>query len=82
MERQQFSINCRAGSASQARDLARVVMDVFAGTEGRGVYGTANTFEVGRSSLANDDGLIPEPDDRTFNAPIEVTLVYPVSTVS
>jgi hypothetical protein len=82
MERQQFSINCRAGSAAQARDLARVVMDVFAGTEGRGVYGTANTFEVGRSSLANDDGVIPEPDDRTFNAPIEVTLVYPVSTVS
>jgi hypothetical protein len=77
-----FSINCRADTADAARNLARLVLDTFHGTQGMGVQGTQNSFTVARSSLENDGGLIPEPEDGIYNAPIDIRFVYPVSTVS
>jgi hypothetical protein len=77
-----FSINCRADTADAARNLARLVLDTFHGTSGTGVQGYQSTFTVARSSLENDGGLIPEPEDGIYNAPIDIRIVYPVSTVS
>lgn len=83
IESQVYSINCRASSAGAARDLARLVLDVFTGSAGTGVYGWQNSaFEITRASLENDGGLIPEPEDNIFNAPIDIRIVYPISTVS
>lgn len=78
-----YSINCRAATPAGARDLARLVLDLFTGSSGTGVYGYENsTFEVSRASLQNDGGLIPEPEDGIYNAPIDIRIVYPISTVS
>jgi hypothetical protein len=77
-----FSINCRASNAGAARDLARLVVNLFGGAHGRGTYGTQNGFDIARASLRQDQGLIPEPDDNVFNSPVDVQLVYAVDTVS
>jgi len=77
-----YSINCRAASAGSARDLARLVLDTFTGSSGTGIYGVQNGFEITRASLSNDVGLIPEPEDGIYNAPIDIRIVYPISTVT
>ena len=82
MERQTFSINCRAESPNAARDLARVVITEFHGATGTGVYGRNNGFSVARAYLKTDIGLIPEPDDKTYNAPVDVDIIYSPGTVS
>jgi hypothetical protein len=70
-----FSINCRATTARAARDLADIVLSLFAGSDARGTTGTGNTFAADRVSLVNDGGLIPEPDDSCFNVPIDIRVV-------
>lgn len=82
IETQTFSINCRAETAAEARDLARVVMDLFIGEDSTGTYGTQDGFDISRASLVNDNGLISEPGDKIFNAPIDIKITYPSSTVS
>lgn len=82
MERQAFSINCRAATAKQARQLARLVIDVFDGTYGNGTYGTADSFSVGRASLVADNGIVMETEDRIYNAPVDVNLVFASSAVT
>lgn len=86
IERQGYSVNCRADTPAGARDLARVVTTVFDGTHGQGVYGTNNSFSVGRAYLKTDVGLIPEePDENNrviYNAPLEIEIQYAVTTVS
>ncbi len=77
-----FSVNCRAASAEAARDLARAVIGVFHGSAGTGMYGTMNGFDVARVSLRADQGLIPEPADGIYNAPVDILLAYHSSTVS
>ena len=77
-----YSINCRATTSQQARDLARLVKNLFGGADGLGVHGVQNGFSVGRASIANDAGLVPEPEDNIFNAPVDVQIVYAVSTVA
>ena len=77
-----YSISCRASSASAARNLSWLVVDTFAGTSGTGIYGVENNFQLSRASLVNDGGLIPEPEDGIYNSPIDIRIVYPVSTVS
>jgi len=76
MERQPFSVNCRAETAKAARELARLVVTVFAGESGTGTYGTASGFSVARTALTNDGGVIPEPEDRVYNAPVDIHLVF------
>ena len=82
MEIVSFSIMCRASTPAAALDLARKVVTVFSGTAGTGMYGTNNSFDVARSSLVNYGGLITEPEDDVFNAPVEIRLVYPSKTVT
>ena len=77
-----FSVSCRAATPAGARDLAREVMTVFGGTSGTGIHGTVNGFDVARLSLKNDNGLIMEPEADAYNAPIDITLVYAISTIS
>jgi hypothetical protein len=79
MESVIYSINCRATTAGVARDLAHLVLDLFAGTDGTGTYGQQMTFEITRASLVNDAGIIPEPEDGIYNAPIDIRIVYPIS---
>ena len=81
-ERVTYSINCRANTAAEARDLARLVINLFHGASSTGTYGTSNGFDISRASLQNDAGLIPEPDDNIFNAPVDILIVYPSTTVS
>jgi hypothetical protein len=78
IESQGFSINCRARTAGGARDLARKVIDLFAGSDGTGTYGAVSSFSVMRASLRQDQGLVPEPEDGLFNAPVDIQIVYPV----
>jgi hypothetical protein len=82
MEQQRFSINCRAEKPADAKAIARAVLDLFVASNGSGIYGTMNNFDVARASLANDGGLIPEPEDRCYNAPVDIYLVYAATTVS
>ena len=82
MEMQRVSINCRAEGVDDAKAIARAVLDLFTGTNGDGVYGTQDGFDVARASLANDGGVIPEIEDRCYNAPVDIYLVYAASTVS
>lgn len=82
MESVTYSINCRAATAGAARDLADLVLDLFAGTSGTGIYATQNGFDIARASSGAEVGLIPEPDDGIYNAPVEITMVYSLSTVS
>jgi len=82
LERQTFSINCRAKTPAAARDLARLVITLFDGTHGQGTYGTNNDFDVARASLKADIGLIPEIDDDLFNAPVDIDVINAVTTVS
>jgi len=82
MERQTFSLSCRAATPGAARDLAREVVTAFGGTSGTGLTGTVNGFDVARVSLGVDGGLIPEPEDNVFNAPVDIVLVYATTTVS
>jgi len=82
-----FSVNCRAGTAEAARDLARLVVTTFHGSAGTGLYGTqavsaGNSFDVARVSLRADHGLIPEPSDNLYNAPVDIQVAYQTSTVS
>lgn len=81
-----YSINCRADSASGAEALSKLVVDAFHGSSGTGMYGTVTvtagtSFDVARVSLRTDQGLIPEPADGVFNAPVDITVVYAVDTV-
>ena len=80
LETTTYSINCRASTASAARNIAKEVLDLFHGNNGK--YGSINGFDVSRSLLRSDNGIIPEPEDKIFNAPIDVSFSYPLSTVS
>lgn len=80
-----FSVNCRASDPETARDLARAVIDRFHGTSGTGIYGTLSSgtaFDVARSGLRADQGLVPEPTDELYNAPVDIQIAYVTSTVS
>ena len=82
-ERVTYSINCRATTAETALQLARKVVDLFeGGSSGRGGYGSMNGFEITRANLRQNQGLIPEPDDSTYNAPVDIFIIYPTSSVS
>ena len=82
IERTTFTINCRATTAGTALQLARLVDDLFHGTSGTGVYGNVSGFSVLRSSLVQNQGLIPETADNLYNCPVDILLVYPTSSVS
>jgi hypothetical protein len=82
-----FSVNCRAQDPETARDLGRLVVTTFNGTSGTGMYGTetvtsGNSFDVARSSLRADQGLVPEPTDGIYNAPVDIQVAYATNTVS
>lgn len=82
METSIYSINCRANNSGQARDLAREVINLFDGSSSNGVYGEFNGFSVARGSLQNDAGLVTEPTDNIYNAPIDIAIVYASATVT
>jgi hypothetical protein len=80
-----YSINCRATDPGTARTIARKVLDLFIGASSNGTYGNVGAtgqFEVSRASLQNDAGLIIEPSEGMYNAPVDIRIVYPTSTVS
>jgi hypothetical protein len=77
-----FTVNCRATTAQTALAAARIVTDIFHGTSGRGTYGNQTGFEISRASMRVQQGLIPETEDQLYNAPVEIQMVYPSSSVS
>ena len=81
-ERVSYSINCRATTAETALQLARLVDDLFNGTQGMGVYGNMTNFEISRASTKQRQGLIPEPEDAIYNCPVDIFVVYPSSSVT
>lgn len=85
MESEVYSINCRATTAAVAMELARQVKDLWEGSEGMTTYGTWGTaptaFDISRASIT-DQGLIPEPDEITFNAVLDLQIVYRAETVT
>jgi hypothetical protein len=82
LESQPFSINCRAETAGESRNLAQIVKDNLVGTSRTGIYGTVNGFDWDRVSLIRDQGLIPEPDGDIYNTPVDIRIVYSLSTIS
>jgi hypothetical protein len=82
MEMVTYAINCRASTAAVALQLARAVTDLFHGTSSTGIYGDANGFGIARASMRRSGGVIPEIDDNLFNAPVDILLVYPSSSVT
>jgi len=81
-ERISYSVNCRATTAETALRLATLVDELFNGTSGTGIYGYTNNFEITRASTKQRQGLIPEPDDGIYNAPVDVFVVFPSSSIS
>ena len=77
-----FTFNCRATAASVAVQLSRLIIDLFHGTSSTGMYGSQNGFEITRSSLKYNQGLVYESDDMIYNAPVDILMVYPSSSVS
>lgn len=83
-ERVSYSINCRAATAETAINLAKLVDETFNGTSGTGMYGYASNvsaFEITRVSTNQRQGLIPEPEDGIYNAPVDIFIVYPASSI-
>jgi len=83
-ERVSYSINCRAATAETALALARNVDELFNGTSGTGMYGytsSGSAFEITRASTRQRQGLIPEPDDGLYNAPVDIFIVFPASSI-
>lgn len=81
-ERISYSINCRATTAETALRLATLVDELFNGTSGNGIYGYLTNFEVSRASTRQRQGLIPEPDGGLYNAPVDIFIVFPSSSIS
>ena len=82
IESQDFSVNCRATTIGAAMDLSRAVVDLFHGTSSTGIYGYENGFSIARAFQATGAILIPEPRGSAYNSPVNITIVYPSSTVS
>jgi len=80
-DRFMFSINCRAATAVTALAMAKIVIDTFHGASGRGMSGDISGFAVG-TSLETNQGLVFEQEDRIYNAPIDVQVVYPTATAT
>lgn len=77
-----FTFNCRATTAQTALQTARLIVDLFHGTSGRGTQGYQTGFEMTRMSLRQMQGLIPETSDNLYNAPVDILIVYPSSSVT
>jgi hypothetical protein len=83
MDRRVYSINCRAVTAATAIAMATLVVDTFHGTSGTGMKGdVASSFSIISASLQQDGGLIFEEADNLYNAPVDIQVVYPTSTVT
>jgi hypothetical protein len=81
-ERVSYSINCRATTAETAIQLCRLVDELFNGLDGMGIYGDINGFGIARASTKQRQGLIPEPEDAIYNAPIDIFLVFSRNAVT
>jgi hypothetical protein len=81
IEREDYSVNCRDSTVNGAMNLAKLVKDLWAGSEGMTTYGTWNGFDVMRASVT-DQGVIPEPEDGLYNAVLDIQIVYRVETVT
>ena len=81
MERQEFTINNRAATLDKALDLARVVVRAFNGSSATGMTGSVNGFDFSRAFLSGGPNIVSEPN-KAYNAPVTVTIIYPVDTVS
>lgn len=77
-----FSLNCRASTAILALSMAKIITDIFQGSSGRGMYGSINGFEVTRSMTGTDQGLVFEDTDKIYNAPVDVQIFHPTSSVT
>jgi len=77
-----FSLNCRASTATLALSMAKIVTDIFQGASGTGMYGSVNGFEVTRSNTGTDQGLVFEDTDKIYNAPVDVRIFHPTSSVT
>lgn len=81
-ENKVYTINCRSTTPGEASDLASLVVTAFAGAEGLGTYGLWNGFDVTRAALRQNQGLIPETEEGVYNAPVDIQIVYPTTTVT
>jgi hypothetical protein len=80
-----YSINCRAATIETALLMAKIVDETFNGTSGTGMYGYASNgtvFSINRCWTVQRQGIVPEPDDGIYNAPVDIYIVYPNGTVS
>ncbi len=85
MQHVSYSINCRATTAEAALSLAKLVDETFNGSSGTGTYGYASNvsvFGIARAFTERRQGLIPEPEDGLYNAPVDVFIVFPNSSIS
>ena len=87
VEREEYTLNCRARKAEDAQNLAREAVEAFTGSSGTGITATINGFDVARGSFTGGAGnIIPEePGPRNgavYNAPVTIAIVFQSDTVS
>ena len=82
VEQRDFTINCRAINLESALAVARVVVSAFNGSQAMGMTGTVNGFDISRAFLSGGPNAIFENSDNVYNAPVTVSTVYPVTTVT
>jgi len=76
-----YQVNCRAATIEGARQLAELVIDVFSGSSGTGMFGTLDDFDA-RTFVLRDNGALVEPQSDSYNASIDVLMTCPVDTVN
>ena len=82
MERTKYSICSRATTAASALALASLVYTLFDGSSGNGMKGDINNFAIISSSVIGTGGLIFEEEESVYNAPVDIQVVYPVTTAT
>lgn len=77
-----YTINCRSVSPEVCCELARLVSDLFNGSSGTGTYGDSNGFGITRAFTRQIQGLIPEPDNGSYNVPVDIQIVFSNNAIS
>lgn len=82
METIRWSICSRSTKAAEALSIANIIVEMFDGESGNGMSGDINSFAIISTSLVGTGGLIFEEEESIYNAPVDIQVVYPVTTAT
>jgi hypothetical protein len=76
LDKDTYTINCRANDINTAVLLSKMVKELFCGISGLGTYASETGIDISRISLVADHGVIPEAESGVYNAPVDILFVY------